>query len=195
MSLQRAPRFILLTVGYTLILQAAFITGLLLRFEGRIPAAAWTGYLVAAPVFTVLSLGGFFAAGLYHGLWRYASTVTLFQILKGASLSAMSLMLISFFTPAPLFPPSSIVQTWVWELIYIGGLRILWRVSRDQVFGPLPLRADRALVIGADHAGMHLIQEMRRGPSGHERLTPVGFIDDDTRITGQTLEGVKVLGT
>ncbi len=184
MPLKRVPRYILLTIGYSLILQAAFIAGLMLRFEGQVPSRYWVGYLIAAPIFTLL-----------YGLWRYASTVTLFQIFKGVSLSAMSLVLITLFSPTLLFPQSVIVQTWVWELVFIGGLRFLWRVSQERVLGPLPLRAGRALVVGADHTGVHLIQEMRRGPAGQELLTPIGFIDDDARITGHLIEGVKVQGT
>jgi FlaA1/EpsC-like NDP-sugar epimerase/lipopolysaccharide/colanic/teichoic acid biosynthesis glycosyltransferase len=63
------------------------------------------------------------------------------------------------------------------------------------VLGPSPRRALRTLVIGADTTGVHLIQEMRRGPAGEEHLTPVGFIDDDSRLTGHLVEGVRVEGT
>ena len=59
----------------------------------------------------------------------------------------------------------------------------------------MPLRAGRALVVGAGNAGLHLIAEMRRGPAGHEVLQPVGFLDDDPRLPGHMIEGVKVLGS
>jgi FlaA1/EpsC-like NDP-sugar epimerase len=59
----------------------------------------------------------------------------------------------------------------------------------------MPRRSTRTLVIGADGNGVHLIQEMRRRLMGQERLTPVGFLDDDARLTGHLLEGVRVLGS
>ena len=195
MRLNQAPRFLLLALGYTLLLQLAFAGSLLLRFEGTVPAVFWDGYLRAAPWYTGLSLAGFLAAGLFHGLWRYASTVTLFQILKGVTLSALSLVVISLFSYELLFPRSLIVLVWLWELVLMGGLRFAWRLSRERVLGPVPLRAGRAVVVGAGHSGVHLITEMRRGPAGHEVLHAVGFIDDDPRLSGHLIEGVKVLGT
>jgi FlaA1/EpsC-like NDP-sugar epimerase/lipopolysaccharide/colanic/teichoic acid biosynthesis glycosyltransferase len=77
----------------------------------------------------------------------------------------------------------------------VGGTRFAWRLSRDRVLGPSPRRALRTLVVGADTTGVHLIQEMRRGPAGDEHLTPVGFIDDDARLTGHLVEGIRVEGT
>ena len=195
MRMKQTPRFVLLTVGYATILQASYLAALLLRFEGDVPGRFWHGYQQIAPAFTVLSLLGFFIAGLYHGLWRYASTVTLFQIFKGVTLSAIALVMIMFFTPAPLFPRSLIVMVWLWELVLIGGVRFAWRLSRERVLGPIPIRAVRTLVVGADHTGVHLLQEMRRGSEGAEMLSPVGFIDDDGRLTGHLVEGVKVYGT
>lgn len=195
MGLKKTQRFLILTVGYSLLLQLAFVGALLLRFEGTVPAAFWRGYLVAMPWFTGLSLAAFFVAGLYHGLWRYASTVTLFQIVKGVTLSALSLVVISLFRYELLFPRSLIVLVWLWEIVLMGGVRFAWRLSRERVLGPVPLRAGRAVVVGAGHAGVHLITEMRRGPAGNEVLQPVGFIDDDPRLPGHMIEGVKVLGT
>ncbi|TMQ69049.1 MAG: hypothetical protein E6K80_13030 [Candidatus Eisenbacteria bacterium] len=92
MNVKRTPRFLLLTVVYAAFIHAAYIAALLLRFEGDVPARYWKGYLAIGPWFTVASLVAYYLAGLYEGLWRYASTVTLFQILKGATLSALSLV-------------------------------------------------------------------------------------------------------
>jgi FlaA1/EpsC-like NDP-sugar epimerase/lipopolysaccharide/colanic/teichoic acid biosynthesis glycosyltransferase len=194
MGLKKTPRFLLLTIGYAALIQAAFLASLLLRFEGQIPHAYWVGYLQLAPAFTVLSLIGFFLAGLYHGLWRYASTVTLFQVFRGVTMSALGLGLIGLVVPQLLFPRSLVVMVWVWELVLLGGARFAWRLSRERVLHPTPRRAIRTLVVGADHTGVHLIQEMRRSNEA-ERLTPVGFIDDDARLSGHRLEGVEVLGT
>src|SRR5262245_5410136 len=195
MNIKRTPRFLLLTVVYTAFINAAYIIALLLRFEGDIPARYWRGYLDVAIPFTIVSLIGYQLAGLYQGLWRYASTVTLFQILKGVTLSGLGMVIITMFTADTLYPRSVIVMVWVGQLLLVGGGRFAWRLVRDRVLGPLPNRATRALVVGADTTGVHLIHEMRRGPAGAEVLAPVGFIDDDAGIVGQQIEGVKVRGT
>ena len=173
--MKKTQRFVILTLGYTLLLQLAFAGALLLRFEGTVPANFWRGYLLATPWFTGLSLAGFYVAGLYHGLWRYASTVTLFQIVKGVTLSALSLAIISLFSYDLLFPRSLIVLVWLWQIVLMGAVRFAWRLSRERVLGPMPLRAARAVVVGAGHAGMHRVTEMRRGPAGNEALQPLGF--------------------
>ncbi len=195
MKVKRTPRFLLLTVAYAAFINAAYIAALLLRFEGDVPAREWKGYIAIAPLFTVMSLIGYQLAGLYQGLWRYASTVTLFQILKGVTLSALSLVAITMFASDALYPRSVIVMAWAGQLLVVGGVRFAWRLVRDRVLGPLPNRATRALVVGADTTGVHLIQEMRRRPAGTEALAPVGFIDDDGGLTGHLIEGVKVHGT
>src|SRR6185295_18743224 len=89
---------------------------------------------------------------------------------------------------------SEIALVWLVQLVMLGGLRFGWRLSRERLLGPAPRRSLRTLVIGADHTGVHLIQEMRRA-EGPERLTPIGFIDDEPRFTGHLVEGVPVLGT
>src|SRR6185436_18460495 len=138
MGLKKTPRFFLLTVGYAVLIQVSYVAALLLRFEGEIPPRFWSGYLDLAAISTLLSLIGFFLAGLYHGLWRYASTVTLFQVIKGVTLSALSLAIIMFFTPTPLFPRSILVMVWLNELVLLGGVRFAWRLSRERVPGPGP---------------------------------------------------------
>jgi FlaA1/EpsC-like NDP-sugar epimerase/lipopolysaccharide/colanic/teichoic acid biosynthesis glycosyltransferase len=195
MRLKRAPRYVLLTLGYAGLLHLAYIGALILRFEGDVPARYWAGYLHAAPAYTLLSLIAYGLAGLYQGLWRYASTMTLFQILKGVTLSAVVLVSMMLFSNDLLFPRSLIVMIWAGQLLLVGGVRFAWRLARDRVLGPAPRRAVRTLVVGADTAGVHLIQEMRRAVKGGEALMPAGFIDDDGRLTGHLVEGVKVLGT
>ncbi len=195
MRMRRLPRYLLLTAGYGVLIHASYLISLLLRFEGDVPARYWVGYLALAPVFTVLSLAGYALAGLYQSLWRYASTMTLFQILKGVTLSVLSLVVVMLFSNDVLFPRSLLPMVWGAQLLLVGGTRFAWRLSRDRVLGPSPRRAMRTLVVGADSYGVNVIQEMRRRLGGIEPVTAIGFIDDDARLTGRVVEGVKVLGT
>ncbi len=195
MRFRKTPRFLILTTAYVAIINLAYVAALLLRFEGEVPARYWAGYLRIAPLFTLLSLAGYLVAGLFHGLWRYAGTVTLFQVLKGATLSALAMVLLRVFAHEELFPRSIVVLAWAWQLLMVGGARFAWRLSRERALRPPPPRATRTLVVGADDNGVRLIQEMRRRWAGAEALIPVGLLDDDPRLTGHLVEGIKVHGT
>jgi FlaA1/EpsC-like NDP-sugar epimerase len=77
----------------------------------------------------------------------------------------------------------------------LGAVRLGWRLWRERVLGGSGARELRTLVIGADHAAVGLVQEMRRNRSGEESLQPVGFVDPDPRLTGHLIEGLRVHGT
>jgi len=83
---------------------------------------------------------------------------------------------------------------WTSQILLMGGVRLAWRLWRERALRergrPVP-----ALVIGADHAGVALVQEMRRRQEGGESLVPLGFVDADPRLTGHLVEGLKVFGT
>ena len=198
---KKAPRTLVLTAGYAVLVHVAVGLALLLRFDGRIPGDSLAAWGRVAPAFTLASLVAFWVAGLYHGLWRYAGTATVFQIARGVSLSATAWALIVALEPGPAadgfqaLPRSLAVLIWVWELLLMGGARLAWRLWRERVLGGSGAREVRTLVIGADHAAVGLVQEMRRNRSGEESLQPVGFVDHDPRLTGHLIEGLRVFGT
>ncbi len=195
MNLRKAPRTLVLTAGYVGLIHVAAGLSLLLRYDGRVPHEALAGWARVAPGFTLLSLLGFWAMGLYHGLWRYAGTATVFQVVRGVTLSGLAwATLVAVSVRAP-FPRGIAVMVWAWELVLLGGVRLAWRLWRERVLGGSGARPVPTLVIGADHAGVSLVQEMQRRRSGEESLQPVGFVDADPRLTGHLVEGLKVFGT
>jgi FlaA1/EpsC-like NDP-sugar epimerase len=195
MNPRKLPRLLILTAGYALLLQACVAGALLLRFDGAVPQGAWDAYRAIAPWFTVLSLAGFLAAGLYHGLWRYAGLASLLQVLRGVTISAAVLGVIRLLSPATPLPWSLIPLVWLLELAGLGGARLGWRLLREGALGGTRDRALPALVIGAGQAGVHLLQDLRRAAAGGEVLRPVGILDEDPRLTGRLIEGVRVWGT
>ena len=194
---KKTPRTLVLTAGYVAIMHLAVAASLWLRFDGRVPEASLAAWVRVAPAFTLLSLVAFWAAGLYHGLWRYAGTATVFQVARGVTLSTAAWGLSAAFVPgaAGSLPRSLILLVWVWELVLMGSVRLGWRLYRERALGGSGAREVRTLVIGADHAAVGLVQEMRRNRSGEEWLQPVGFVDADPRLTGHLIEGLRVYGT
>jgi FlaA1/EpsC-like NDP-sugar epimerase len=195
MNLRKTPRTLVLTAGYVGLIHAAAGLSLLLRYDGRVPHAALVVWASVAPAFTVLSLLAFWVSGLYHGLWRYAGTATVFQILRGVTLSALAWAAMVALTVREPFPTGLAFLVWSWQLVLMGGVRLAWRLWRERTLGGSGARPVPALVIGADHAGVSLVQELRRRHSGEESLQPLGFVDPDPRLTGHLVEGLRVFGT
>ena len=111
MNWRKTPRTLVLTAGYVALVNAAVGAALSLRFDGAIPAEAFAGWARVAPAFTLISLVAFWFAGLYHGLWRYAGTATVFQIARGVTLSALAFAAVAVFAGGGALPPSLIVLT------------------------------------------------------------------------------------
>mgnify|MGYP003330616831 CR=1 FL=1 len=183
MNLRKTPRTLVLTAGYVALVHLAAGVALLLRYDGRIPSEALTAWREVAGVWTAASLVAFWMSGLYHGLWRYAGTATVFQILRGVTLSALAwgALVVAYALPLPrvLVP-----LVWGVQLVLLLGVRLAWRLWRERVLGGQGARPVRTLVIGADHAAVGLVQEMRRKRSGEEGLEPIGFVDADPRLAG-----------
>ena len=184
MGLKKTPRFVLLTIGLRRAAStASYLAALLLRFEGDVPAALLARLPRGRRRSSRCSRSlGFFVAGLYHGLWRYASTVTLFQIAQGRhALGHRRWSCITLFIPDVAVPAQPdrhgvAVASWCCS----AALRFAWRLSRERVLGPAPRSARCARWWSAPTTrGVHLIQEMRRVRRAPSALTPIGFIDDD----------------
>lgn len=195
MNLRKAPRTLVLTTGYVALVHGAVALSLWLRHDGTIPADVIAVWARIALPYTALSLLGFWIAGLYHGLWRYAGTVTVFQLARGVSLSAVAWAALAWTRSDGVLPLTLVPAVWATQFLALGAVRLAWRLWRERVLGGSGARPVRTLVIGADHAAVGLVQEMRRKRSGEEGLVPIGFVDADSRLTGHLVEGLKVLGT
>ena len=195
MNLRKAPRTLVLTVGYVAMLHAAAALALAFRYDGRIPAEALSAWAGLALAWTAASLVAFWITGLYHSLWRYAGTATVFLLVRGIALSAAAWAVLAATLGAGRLPVTLAPLIALLQLVLLGGARLGWRLWRERQLGGAGARLVRTLVIGADHAAVGLVQEMRRNRSGEEGLDPVGFVDADPRLTGHLIEGLKVFGT
>jgi FlaA1/EpsC-like NDP-sugar epimerase len=194
MNWRKGIRPLLLTAGYAALASGALFAALWLRFGGTAPDGMWAlGARLLLP-WLPLTLAGFAVSGLYRSLWRYAGTDTLAQITRGVTLSALSLVVLRGLLQARALPFGIVAIVWLLELVALGASRIAWRMGRERA-ADTGAPARRTLVLGASPAGVRLIQDMRRHAIGRERLAPSGVLDDDARLTGREIEGVRVLGT
>ncbi|MEN9493515.1 MAG: hypothetical protein RJA63_3964, partial [Pseudomonadota bacterium] len=131
-------------------------------------------------------------AGLYRGLWVFASLPDLQRVLKAVagSLAAMAAYAL-ILQPHPAVPRSMMVLYPLLLLMFMGGGRLIYRMWREhRLFGALRAQGKPVLVIGAGRAAVMLLRELER--SADWRV--VGLLDDDLGKQGRELGGVRVIG-
>lgn len=163
-----------------------------LRYEMQpalvMPAMDWIELLL------VVALQGiaFRFSGLYHGLWRFASTPDLFNLLKASVLGVVAIVGALFLYKRLEGVPRSVLLMYPFALVMLLGMpRWLYRIWKD---GILQVNrhetATRVLILGAGQAGENLLRNLRNS----ENYVPVGFLDDAPSLKGIRLHGVPVLG-
>ncbi len=135
----------------------------------------------------------FWRVGLYRGLWRFASTPDLWNILKAAVAGIVVITLALFVYNRLGGVPRSVLLLYPFVLAgLLGAPRLLYRAWKDSSEQrQLSATATRVLILGAGRAGEQLVRDLRRTSAYH----PVGFLDDSAQLRGGKLHGIPVLGT
>ena len=159
--------------------------------------------IIGIPVFAKL--------GLYTSVIRHIDLKALWSLVQAISLYAMLWGLVGFFAQADFakergfnvetIPRSVIVINWLLALLVIGGLRIVARfiLSKNIKFSMFNYefkvkidnddnRKSRVLIYGAGEAGVELASALNNS----SKLNPVGFVDDNKELQGNSVSGLKV---
>ncbi len=140
--------------------------------------------------------------GLYRRRWRFASVPELMRIVGAATLGSVVAMVV-FYGASALsggswtagFPRSFWPIELLLSIAILGGVRFAIRAAAEGV--PAMTRtavADRqaTLLYGAGDAGVLVARSAARYPGSGVR--PVGFLDDDPRLAGGIIAGLRVFG-
>ncbi|HEY6240665.1 MAG TPA: nucleoside-diphosphate sugar epimerase/dehydratase [Burkholderiales bacterium] len=130
-------------------------------------------------------------AGMYRGLWRYASLTDLRRILVAAGLGALAVAMLVLLLQRIYVPRSVIVLYPILLAGLMSGSRIVYRAWKEGRLGRLSADGSkRVIVLGAGTAGANLLKSLGRSPE----WTFIGLLDDDPGRQGRDIDGVKVLG-
>ena len=180
---------------------AAMMMALQIYYDMEAPQAHIVHVWHIAPILAVLTVGFFYAVGLYKTLMRYASVEALVQIATGALLASGTTYLFSlvcytiqsepnvYLMPRPVY-----LVHWLLLLLLVGGSRFSLRIMGQGGVGILPRRRSRGkrvMVVGAGWAGAQVIREIQAGRYGD--CTAVLAVDDNEAKRGAALGRVPVL--
>ncbi|AVZ80813.1 polysaccharide biosynthesis protein [Zoogloeaceae bacteirum Par-f-2] len=170
----------------------AWVGGFLLRLNGELDAEylrlMGLGLVALLPVQAVI----FRAAGLYRGIWIFASLPDLMRLARavGYSVLAVAVGAVMFY-PSPLVPRSMLLLYPLLLAVIMGGGRVAYRVLKEhREFGALRAVGKPVLVLGVGREAANLVRELIRSREWHV----VGILDDDPRKRHREVHGVRVLG-
>ena len=171
----------------------AWVGGFLLRFnfdvpENFLPPLQW-GLLLLAPVHALACR----VAGLYRGIWLFASLPDLKRVLRAVALltAGVGAFFVFFRYGEQLVPRSLLVLYPILLVLYMGGGRAAYRMWKEhRLYGGLIAQGKPVVIVGAGRGGAMLVRELER--SADWRV--VGLVDDDRSKWGRELSGHPVLG-
>ncbi len=167
---------------------AAFVSALVLRFDGSVRSAYWSRFWRFIPVVLAIVLLCNLACGLYGKLWRQAS------IHEARRLFLAGIMALVAFVGVELVDrklPFSVVVTGT-----LGSFALMALVrfqSRMFSFQRNEAQAGlRVVVVGTRDLAGSVVREMSQHPEAGFR--PVAVVDDLPESSGRSLAGVEVAG-
>ena len=171
----------------------AWLGGLFVRFNFEWPEGYGGKPFVALLILLAVHALACRWAGLYRGMWIFASLPDLKRVLRAVGVSTVALMALLALDhgPGPIIPRSMIVLYPLLLLIVMGGGRAAWRMWKEhRTFGDLRAAGKPVVVVGAGSGGAMLVRELERSPDWRV----VALVDDDPAKWGLELNGHPVAG-
>jgi FlaA1/EpsC-like NDP-sugar epimerase len=150
-------------------------------FNVNMAFASATSMTIALPLFV--------AFGLYRAIFRYSGIDALLAIFKSLTIYAFLFLVIVTLVGIPGVPRTvGIIQPTLLA-VFVLMSRVIARYWLGGLYRRMSQAdARRLLIYGAGSAGRQLASAL----ANSAELRPVGYLDDDDRLHGQTLNGLKI---
>ena len=171
---------------------AAFYAAYIVAVEGSSTINQRHLFIVTLPILLAARFLTFIPFGLYRSVWRYAGARDAALVLAAVVVSeALAYAVIDVTRDFGDFPTSIFVLDTLLCSLLVGAARFGERAFVGLVTGIAGRSHQRrVLIVGAGRSGRSLLRELRETPN--ERV--VGFLDDDARLRGRRIHGVRVAG-
>lgn len=188
----RMIKTILLVLLDMFFVNASYLIGLWLRFDGSIPVIYYNTYMVYALTVTIIHLVVFILFKLYRTMWRYANINEYIRVVAatvlGSGAAAAFLLIVDSGLPRSIYPIAMVLESF-----FIVAARFFSHFNlKDFVFAKNRTNYNKTLIVGAGEAGVLVMNELLK----HRELgsIPVAFIDDDASKISRNINGIPVVG-
>lgn len=181
-----------LAVLDAVLIGAAYLVVFVLRFDGSVPTAYWSGFRLLVPLALTVHLAANAAAGLYGQVWRHASIIEARRVVTAAAGAFVGIALSATLIGRHQVPLSVPLFGAALAPLLVGGLRFQSRLFALRRRTVTDDAAMRVVIVGAGSAGGKLIRDMQQHPE--MGLLPVAAVDDDLDLIGRSIGSVPVFG-
>ncbi len=194
------PRMWLIVAHDLIATAVAVVASFFIRFEEAGLAERWRLLVVVLPAFIVYAGFVYVFFGLHKSKWRFTSVPDLFNIVRAATVLAVTLLALDYVLLAPnvygqfFFGKITIILYWVLQIAFLAGPRVAYRYFRytrtlhHAVLG----EAAPILVFGRAADADVLLRAIESGAVS--KIRPVGILSPSPADRGQAIRGVPVLG-
>jgi FlaA1/EpsC-like NDP-sugar epimerase len=179
---------------------AAVVISFYIRFEEAGLMERRETLFTFLPAFVVYAGFIYFLFHLYESKWRFASLPDLMNIVRAASVLAVSLLVVDYFLVAPnvfgqyFFGKITIALYWVLQIVLLSGSRMAYRYfryTRTRQHSRSP-QSNPTLVLGRTADAEALLRSIESGAV--RNIWPVGILSSSPADRGQSIRGIPVLG-
>ena len=194
------PRMWLILAHDLLATAAAVVASFFIRFEVDGLAQRWRLLAILLPAFVVYSAVVYGFSGLYKTKWRFTSLPDLFNIVRAATVLAVTLLALDYVLLAPnvygtfFFGKITIALYWLLQITFLSGPRIVYRYFRYTRTLQHARAGDSTpiLVVGRTADADVLLRAIESGAV--KKICPVGILSPSPADRGQAIRGISVLG-
>src|SRR5271155_4544294 len=200
LGLFRSPRKALVVAHDLLMTALAVLASFYIRFEAAGLMERSDGLFLFLPCFVVYAGFVYFFFHLYKSKWRFASLPDLMNILRAATVLAVSLLVLDYVLVAPnvlgefFFGKITIALYWILQIVFLSGSRIAYRYfryTRTRQHARSP-ESNPTLVLGRAADAEVLLRAIESGAV--TKTWPVGILSPSDADQGQRIRGIPVLG-
>ncbi len=169
----------------------AWLGAFFIRFNFEWPSGWEDTVLAALPLLLLVQVIACRMAGLYRGMWTFASLSDLKRVVRVVAASLIALLVFAVVQREAPVPRSILLLHPVLLLVLMAGGRAAWRTWKEyRLYGNGKHAGTPVVVVGAGTAGAMLVRELGRSLEWNV----VALVDDDPGKWGLELSGCRVEG-
>src|SRR5215472_7828791 len=193
------PRMGLILAHDLITTAVAILASFYIRFEAPGLATRWSVLIVMLPAFVAYAGAVFALFGLFKSKWRFTSLPDFMNIVRAATVLAVTLLMIDYVLVAPnilggfFFGKITIALYWFLQIAFLTGSRVAYRYFRYARTLHHARAADTmpTLVLGRAADAEVPLRAIESGAA--HRIQPIGILSPSRADRGQAIRGVPVL--